>query len=182
MNISELKPSNKKLDFKSFRVAIPMTVTDDVNKQRYLNKNFIAIAAVFYFRLTYFNTGDTQAFQQKVKDQLITDYSEAQEEYNAAILEESKAKTDFKRRKFLKENPKTKMSKTDKELASKETSHWQKIWEDKKTARRNAKKESDEAYKALETHKDEEAKGFVRENDIQKVGSQYKTSWTHLPA
>ena len=55
-------------------------------------------------------------------------------------------------------------------------------WQAKRTARKAAKKEVDEAYKALDTHKEDESKGFVRENDIVKVGTQYKASWTHLPA
>ena len=113
---------------------------------------------------------------------MVEDYQEAQENYNLATLEESKAKLDYKRRKFLKENPKETKSKQDKQLVTKETSVYHTEYRTKMKARQAAKKEADEAYKALEEHKDEEAKGFVRENDIQKVGSQYKASWTHLPA
>lgn len=50
-----------------------------------------------------------------------------------------------------------------------------------KSARQNAKKEMDESYKAFDAHRDEEAKGFVKENDIVKIGTQYKANWTHLP-
>ena len=64
----------------------------------------------------------------------------------------------------------------------KDETHWETEWQAKRTARKSAKKEVDEAYKALDAHKDDEIKGFVRENDIIKVGTQYKASWTHLPA
>ena len=131
--------------------------------------------------MTYFNCGDTEAFQLKVKDQLLTDYAEAQEEYNQAILVEAEAKKKYKRRKFLKENPKEVKTKEDRTLVQRETSQYHTDWRTLVDKRKAAKKESDEAYKSLEAHKDEEAKGFVRENDIQKVGSQYKASWTHLP-
>ena len=109
------------------------------------------------------------------------DYTEAQQDYNTATLEESSAKIDLKRRKFLRENPKEVKSRADKTLVARETSHYQTEWEAKRKARREAKKELDEAYKAFDTHRDEEAKGFVKENDITKVGSQYKANWTHLP-
>ena len=134
------------------------------------------------FRLTFYDTGDAGDFQTKVKEQLVQDYAEAQNDYNAAILEESSAKIDKNRRKHLRDNPKEVKSKADKTLVSKELSHYSEIFDAKRKARKEAKKEVDEAYKALESHKDEEIKGFVRENDIVKVGTQYKASWTHLPA
>ena len=109
------------------------------------------------------------------------DYTEAQQEYSNATLEESSAKADLKRRKFLRENPKEVKSKADKQLVTKETSAYQTEYEAKRKLRREAKKELDEAYKAFDTHREEEAKGFVKENDITKVGSQYKANWTHLP-
>ena len=132
-------------------------------------------------RLTYFDVGDTEDFHTKIRDQLQMDYTEAQQDYNNATLEESSAKADLKRRKFLKENPKEVKTKADKALVAKETSAYQTEWDAKKKARREAKKELDEAYKAFDTHRDEEAKGFIKENDITKIGSQYKANWTHLP-
>ena len=117
----------------------------------------------------------------KVKEQLVQDYAEAQADYNAAILEESSAKVDRNRRKHLQDKPKDVKSKADKVLVTKNLSHYQDLYDAKKKARGEAKKELDETYKSLESHKDEELKGFVRENDIVKVGSQYKASWTHLP-
>ena len=131
--------------------------------------------------MTYFDVGDTEDFHTKIRDQLQMDYQEAQQEYNTATLEESSAKADLKRRKFLKENPKEVKSKADKQLVAKETSVYQTEWEAKRKTRREAKKELDEAYKAFDTHREEEAKGFIKENDITKVGSQYKANWSHLP-
>ena len=117
----------------------------------------------------------------KVKEQLVQDYADAQNDYNAAILEESGAKVDKNRRKHLRDNPADIKTKADKNLVSKKLSHYQEVFEAKRKVRRDAKKELDETYKSLESHKDEEIKGFVRENDIVKVGTQYKASWTHLP-
>ena len=131
--------------------------------------------------MSFFNTGDTVAFQTKIKEQLVTDLRESQQELNDAILEESAMNVDHKRRKYLKENPKEVKSSKDKALCAKETSWYKGELERLKTARRAAKKEFDEATKALDAHKEDESKGFVRENDIQKVGNQYKATWTHLP-
>ena len=117
----------------------------------------------------------------KVKEQLVQDYADAQNDYNAAILEESGAKVDKNRRKHLRDNPADIKTKAVKNLVSKKLSHYQEVFEAKRKVRRDAKKELDETYKSLESHKDEEIKGFVRENDIVKVGTQYKASWTHLP-
>ena len=138
-------------------------------------------AITFVYRLTFFDVGDTEDFHTKIRDQLQMDYSEAQQEYNTATLEESSAKADLRRRKFLKDNPKEVKSRADKNLVARDTSHYQTEFEAKRKLRRDAKKELDEAYKAFDTHRDEEAKGFVKENDITKVGSQYKANWTHLP-
>ena len=66
-------------------------------------------------RLSYFDVGDTEDFHTKIRDQLQMDYQEAQQDYNTATLEESSAKADLKRRKFLKENPKEVKSKADKQ-------------------------------------------------------------------
>ena len=107
---------------------------------------------------------------------------EAQEDYNAAILEEEDAKKDHKRRAFLKENPKAVKTAEDRKLCGHETTWYKNLWDTAKTKRRAAKKEADEAQKALDGHKEDEAKGFQRENDIQKIGNQYKTSWTFLPS
>lgn len=134
-----------------------------------------------YFRLKFFNVGDTAAFHTTIKEHLLLDVTEAQEELNTAILEESSAKTAHKRRKFLKDNPKEIKTKADKDLCLKATSIYHTEWKEKSVIRKAAKKEYDEAAKALEGHKEDELKGFVRENDIQKDGSQYKTLWTHLP-
>ena len=95
---------------------------------------------------------------------------------------ESDAKMDLKRYQFLRKNSKVTKSKADKKLLAKDEAHWESEWQAKRTARKSAKKEIDEAFKALDAHKDDEIKGFVRENDIVKVGTQYKASWTHLPA
>ena len=113
---------------------------------------------------------------------MAQDLAEAQEEYNAAILLEADAKVELRRYRHLKAHPKDIKSKTDKNLMKKDETHWETEHQTKRTARKAAKKEVDEAFKALDTHKDDEMKGFVRENDIVKVGSQYKASWTHLPA
>ena len=110
------------------------------------------------------------------------DYQDAQQEYNLAILENSNAKKDWQRRQFLKDNPTEVKSAADKKLVAKSVTEYHTIWQDKKKTRRSTKTELDEAKKALETHKDEEEKGFIRENDIVKMGSQYKANWTHLPA
>ena len=107
---------------------------------------------------------------------------EAQEEYNEAIIEEDENKTSYKRRAFLKENPKAVKTSADRKLCDHETSWYKTNLDAAKAKRKTAKKEVDEAQKALDSHKEEEAKGFQRENDIQKIGNQYKTSWTHLPA
>ena len=135
----------------------------------------------FQFRLKFFNVGDTAAFHNTIKEHLLLDVAETQEELNTAILQESAAKTAHKRRKFLKENPTEIKTPKDRDLCSKPTSWYHDDWKAKSTVRKNAKKEYDEAAKALESHKDDELKGFVKENDIQKVGSQYRTMWTHLP-
>ena len=134
------------------------------------------------FSLTFYDTGDAGDFQSKIKEQLAQDLAEAQEEYNAAILAEADAKKDKRRRIHLQTHPKDVKSKSDKNLMKHDEKHWENEWQNKRTARKAAKKEIDEAYKAFDTHKEEESKGFVRENDITKVGSQYKASWTHLPA
>ena len=110
------------------------------------------------------------------------DYTDAQLEYNSAVLEDSSSKADYKRRKFLKDNPLEVKTKADKTLVAKEVTHYYDLWQTIKQRRKDAKKEMDEAKKALDSHKEEEAKGFVRTNDIVKVGSQYKAHWTHLPA
>ena len=125
--------------------------------------------------------GDTAAFHVKIKEQLVTDLREAQEEYNVQTLAEDQAKANYKRRAFLKENPKEVTTSKDRHLCSKETSTYKTEWEAVKQKRRAAKKEFDEAHKALESHKEEELSGFARENEIEKVGSQYRTTWTHLP-
>ena len=96
-------------------------------------------------------------------------------------MEESAAKTQHKRRKFLKDNPKENKTAADKSLCGKTTTHYHDEWRAKVAVRKIAKKDYDEAAKALESHKDDELKGFVKENDIQKVGNQYRTMWTHLP-
>ena len=112
----------------------------------------------------------------------MIDYQDAQQEYNRAILENSNAKKDHHRRQFLKENPSEVKTAADKKLVAKCVTDYYNTWQEKKKIRRAAKTEVDEAKKALDTHKDEEEKGFVRENDIVKIGSQYKANWTHLPA
>ena len=132
--------------------------------------------------MTFYDTGDTGDFQSKVKEQLAQDLAEAQEEYNAAILAEADAKADKKRSQHLKQHPKEIKSKADRNLMKKDPSIYETEWAAKRTARKAAKKEVDEAFKALDTHKEEENKGFVRDNDIVKIGTQYKASWTHLPA
>ena len=129
----------------------------------------------------FYNTGDTASFQTKVKEQLQVDVTEAQQEYTDAILQEQAAKADAKRRQFLKDNPREVKTAADKILVKRETSHYQTEYDKLKKKRRDAKKEADEAFKALEAHKDDESKGFVRENDITKENGQYKSMWTHLP-
>ena len=131
--------------------------------------------------MKFFNVGDTAAFHNTVKEHLLLDVAESQEELNTAILEESAAKSAHKRRKFLKENPKEIKTAADKSLCAKNVTHYYDDWKAKSAVRKTAKKEYDEAAKALESHKDDEVKGFVKENDIQKVGNQYRTMWTHLP-
>ena len=133
------------------------------------------------FRLNFYNVGDTASFQQKIKEQLVMDLREAQEEYNSLTLEEDQAKIKLKRRAFLKENPKEVKTSKDRQLCSQETTKYKNDLVAIKTRRKAAKKEFDEAHKALESHKEEEASGFSRENDIEKVGNQYRTTWTHLP-
>lgn len=130
----------------------------------------------------FYNTGDTNEYQLRVREQLTVDVTESQEWFEEAVIEEEKAKVDFHRRKFLRDNPAEVKNENDRRLVAKETTYWKKRYKKFTAKRKAAKKECDEALKALETHKDEEAKGFERENDIQKVGSQYKTLWTHLPA
>ena len=132
--------------------------------------------------MNFFNVGDTASFQIKVKEQLVNDLREAQEEYNDAILEEDEAKTSHKRRAFLKENPKAVKTAADRKLCGFETSWYKTNLDAAKAKRKTAKKEVDEAQKALDSHKEDEAKGFQRESDIQKVGNQYKTAWTFLPS
>ena len=132
--------------------------------------------------MTFYDTGDTGDFQSKVKEQLAQDLAESQEEYNAAILAEVDAKADLKRHKYLKLHPKEVKSKADRNIMKKDLSVYEADFQAKKAARKAAKKEVDEAFKSLDTHKEDENKGFVRENDIVKVGTQYKASWTHLPA
>ena len=134
-----------------------------------------------FSRLNFYNVGDTAAFHVKIKEQLVTDLREAQEEYNAQTLAEDQAKTDHKRRAFLKENPKEVNCPKDRQLCSRETSWYKTEWETVKAKRRAAKKEFDEAHKALDSHKEEELSGFSRDNDVEKVGSQYRTTWTCLP-
>ena len=134
------------------------------------------------FRLVFYNTGDTAEYQLKVREQLTVDVTESQEWYNEAVVEEEKAKTDFRRRKFLRENPSEVSTDNDRRLIGRETTYWKKKYKKMISKRKAAKKECDEAFKALESHKEEESRGFERENDIQKIGSQYKTLWTHLPA
>ena len=131
--------------------------------------------------MKFFNVGDTAAFHNTVKEHLVLDVSETQEDLNTAIMEESAAKTQHKRRKFLKDNPKESKTAADKALCAKTTTHYHDEWRAKVAVRKVAKKDYDEAAKALESHKDDELKGFVKENDIQKVGNQYRTMWTHLP-
>ena len=109
------------------------------------------------------------------------DVTEAQQEYTDAILQEQAAKADVKRRQFLKDNPKEVKSAADKALVKRETSHYQSEYDKLKKKRREAKKEADEAFKALDAHKEDESKGYVRENDITKENGQYKSMWTHLP-
>ena len=134
-----------------------------------------------YLRLTFYNTGDTASFQTKVKEQLQLDVTEAQQEYTTAIQKEQVAKADYQRRQFLKDNPKEVKSAADRALVRRETSHYKSEFDALRKKRKEAKKEADEAFKALDTHKEEESKGFVRENDITKENGQYKTLWTHLP-
>ena len=131
--------------------------------------------------MKFFNVGDTAAFHNTIKEHLLLDVAETQEDLNNAILEESAAKTAHKRRKYLKENPKEIKTSADRNLCSKQVSHYYDDWKAKNTVRKTAKKDYDEAAKALDSHKDDEIKGFVKENDIQKVGNQYRTMWTHLP-
>ena len=131
--------------------------------------------------MKFFNVGDTAAFHNTIKEHLLLDVAETQEELNTAILEESSAKATHKRRKFLKDNPKEIKTTADKNLCAKNTTHYYDEWRAKNAIRKTAKKDYDEAAKALESHKDDELKGFVKENDIQKVGNQYRTMWTHLP-
>ena len=121
------------------------------------------------------------AFQTKIKEQLVTDLRESQQEYNDAVILEEAAKVDYQRRKFLKENPKEVKSEEDRALCKKGLT-WYKTEKDRlRGNRKTAKKDYDESIKALDGHKDEEANGFIRENDIQKIGNQYKANWTHLP-
>ena len=131
--------------------------------------------------MKFFNVGDTAAFHNTIKEHLLLDVAESQEELNTAILKESSAKADYKRRKFLKENPKEIKTSADQSLCSKQTTWYHDDWKAKSLVRKNAKKDYDEAAKALDSHKEDELKGFVKENDIQKVGNQYRTMWTHLP-
>ena len=63
----------------------------------------------------------------------------------------------------------------------KSVAKWKKRLATKKTERKQARKDYEEAHKSFEAFKDEEQRGHVRDNDIQKQGSQYKTKWTHLP-
>ena len=131
--------------------------------------------------MNFYNVGDTAAFHVKIKEQLVTDLREAQEEYNNQTLAEDQAKADYKRRAYLKEHPKEVNCAKDRQLCAHGTSHYKTEWENIKGKRRAAKKEFDEASKALDNHKEEEASGFSRENDVEKVGSQYQTTWTCLP-
>ena len=139
------------------------------------------MSTIWIFRLSYFDIGDTENFHNQVRDQLQLDYTEAQQDYNTATLEESSAKADHRRRKFLKENPKETKTKADRKLLAYDVDYYYDIWQAKRKTRQNAKKEMDESYKAFDAHREEEAKGFVKENDIVKIGTQYKANWTHLP-
>ena len=77
--------------------------------------------------------------------------------------------------------PVSQRSAADRKIMVKTLIQWKKRWTDKKSDRKQARKEYDEAHKAFEAFKDDEQRGVVRDNDIQKQGSQYKTKWTHLP-
>ena len=58
---------------------------------------------------------------------------------------------------------------------------WKKRYRDKATERKTARKDYDEAHKAFDAFREDETRGHIKDNDITKHGTQYKTKWTHLP-
>ena len=177
-----MKGEDSKKDYRSYRQPVQVNVMDDVTKSRLVVAWISSCPDIkLKFRLNFYNVGDTAAFHVKIKEQLVTDLRESQEEYNLQTLAEDEAKADHKRRAYLKEHPKEVNCAKDRLLCSKPETWYKTEWENVKVKRKAAKKEFDEANKALENHKEEESSGFSRENDVEKVGSQYRTTWTCLP-
>lgn len=131
--------------------------------------------------MQYFEVGDTNQFNKAVRDQLTTDLKEARIEFTDAVKSETKVKEKYQRRLALRTIAPAQQSNADKLLMEKPVSKWKKRLRKKINARKQARKDYEEAHKALDSFKDEEQRGHVRENDIQKQGSQFKTKWTHLP-
>ena len=131
--------------------------------------------------MVYFDSGDSTEFHKELHDQLAADMAESRLEYNEALASEGAVKINYKRAKFLKDNPTVQKTPSDAKITKHTVIQWRKRYKTKVAERKAAKKEYDEAQKAMESFKEEDAKGHVRENDIQKHGSQYRTVWSHLP-
>ena len=125
--------------------------------------------------------GDTAQFNKQIQDQLTADLAEARVEYCNAVKIEKEAKEAYKRRMALRSIPAAQHNAADKKLLEKTVAKHKQRWNRKRQDRKAARKEYEEAHKSFEAFKDDEQKGLVRDNDIQKHGSQYRTKWTHLP-
>ena len=111
----------------------------------------------------------------------MADVADCRMEYNEALAAERKAQKAYRRVAHLKMNPTEPRSDEDEKLLKHSPKSWKKRYKTKAAARKQAKKEYDDAQKSLEAFKEEDAKGFLRENDIQRNGSQYTSLWSNLP-
>lgn len=125
--------------------------------------------------------GDTQKFNQAVQNQLAADLKEARIEYLEAVEVEQRVKQKCQRRIALRTIDAASHTAADKALMKKSAAQWKKRHKEKIAARKQARKDYDDAHKALDSFREEEQRGHVRDYDIQKIGSQYRTKWTHLP-
>ena len=133
------------------------------------------------FRLQYIEVGDATQFNKALQDQLTADLTESRLEYLEAVSTEKRVKEKYKRRLELRSST-TQRVPTDRKLMKHSVSVWKQRYRKKASERKTARKEYEEAHKAFESFKDEEIKGHIRENDVQKQGSQYRAKWTHLPS
>ena len=102
-------------------------------------------------------------------------------EYLEAVKKENLVKTKYMRRKEIRQLPDARLSAMDRRIKTRSVAKWKKRYRTASQARKTARKDYEEAHKAFDAFREDESRGHIRDNNIIKQGSQYRTKWTHLP-